>query len=144
MHQCIESRHSHTESMPTHLGDSSPMSSSPKTPCLNTASNMPAVWYLRANALSLGKKPICRLTTIKYSTDNRRSQEQIYKLTSINPINRQTSKLQSVREPNLLIFVYGEHVGLFNFVLCPFWFIVISRRLFNVQSTQNGRIKLIG
>ena len=45
----------------THLGDSSPLSSSPRTPCLNTVSNMPAVWYLKANALSLEKKPICRL-----------------------------------------------------------------------------------
>ncbi|RDX90297.1 hypothetical protein CR513_27867, partial [Mucuna pruriens] len=44
-----------------YLGDSSPVSSSPRTPCLNTVSNMPAVWYLSANALSDGKKPICKL-----------------------------------------------------------------------------------
>ena len=44
-----------------YLGDSSPVSSSPRTPCLNTVSNMPAVWYLSANAFSDGKKPICKL-----------------------------------------------------------------------------------
>lgn len=44
-----------------YLGDSSPVSSSPRTPCLNTVSNMPAVWYLSANARSDGKKPICKL-----------------------------------------------------------------------------------
>lgn len=45
----------------TYFGDSSPVSSSPRTPCLNTVSNMPADWYLSANALSFGKKPSCRL-----------------------------------------------------------------------------------
>lgn len=45
----------------TYFGNSSPVSSSPNTPCRNTVSNMPAVWYLNEKALSLGKKPICRL-----------------------------------------------------------------------------------
>lgn len=37
------------------------MSSSPRTPALSTVSSIPAVWYLRQNAFSFGKNPICRL-----------------------------------------------------------------------------------
>jgi hypothetical protein len=44
-----------------YLGDSSPVSSSPSTPTRRTVSSIPAVWYLRANAFSSGKNPICTL-----------------------------------------------------------------------------------
>ena len=55
----------HKECNKPNLGDSSPVSSSPRTPCLNVVSNIPAVWYLSENALSLGKNPICRLLMMR-------------------------------------------------------------------------------
>jgi hypothetical protein len=48
----------------THLGESSPVSSSPSTPTRRTVSSIPAVWYLNANAFSSGKNPICKLKNI--------------------------------------------------------------------------------
>lgn len=57
----------HKEYTNQNLGDSSPVSSSPRTPCLNVVSNIPAVWYLSENALSLGKNPICRLLMMRKS-----------------------------------------------------------------------------
>lgn len=60
----IESWRTSFEGRTTHFGESSPVSSSPRTPCLSTVSSMPAVWYLRENAFSLGKNPICRLITM--------------------------------------------------------------------------------
>ena len=127
-----------------YLGDSSPVSSSPRTPCLNTVSNMPAVWYLNANALSDGKKPICKLIvmdTLKKQWDHKEGTKICFeKMMVYSPVQHSSIR----RKSHLLIFVNSKHVGFFNFVLCPICIIVISRnwstwwRLFNIQPARSN------
>lgn len=64
-----------------HLGDSSPMSSSPSTPARNTVSSIPAVWYLREKAFSVGKNPICRL--IIGTNQKNQYNNSVYKLNEV-------------------------------------------------------------
>lgn len=118
------------------------MSSSPRTPCRNKVSNIPAVWYLNANAFSDGKKPICKLIVVDILKKhwNHREITTKAKKNIWFKLQLSSSRIKS----HLLILVYSKHIGFFNFVLCPFSIIVISRnwsvwwRLFNVQPAMNN------